>query len=147
MANKFQLKRTTITGRTPNTTNSANTSFIDAGELAINLTDGILYSSNGTVSFEVGANLSSLKVCSNVVINCTSLFIGNSTVNVVLTSSTLDLGTILSANSTTIRLASNTFFANSSVVKINVNDTLTFNDSTTQNTAFRVYDSAGTRIA
>jgi len=333
MANKFQFKRTTISGRTPNTTNSANTSFIDAGELAINLVDGILYSSNGTASFQVGANLSSLnvggnvvitgnltingtsttvtsrnlsvadnmiflnepipatitgavgngtvviytslngyaigedvritgmnpasfditnaditaansttfsiasavtdsfvsggtayaradvnpdlgfageyndgtyrhagffrdatdsrfkvfdqlvpepsgpfvdtanntfriadfqangvfaangeytttvKVGSNVVINTTALFIGNSTVNVVLTSSTLDLGTILDANSTSIRLASNTFFANSTVVKINVNDTLTFNDSTTQNTAFRVYDSAGTRIA
>ena len=48
MSNKFQLKRTTVSGRTPNTTNSSNTQFIDAGELAINLTDGLLYSSNGS---------------------------------------------------------------------------------------------------
>ena len=94
MANKFQLKRTTISGRTPNTTNSANTSFIDAGELAINLVDGILYSSNGTVSFEVGANLSSLRVGSNVVINSTSLFIGNSSVNTFITSSTLSTANV-----------------------------------------------------
>ena len=60
--NKIQFKRTTISGRTPNTTNSANTSYIDAGEFAVNLTDQKIYSSNGTVSFEVGANLASLRV-------------------------------------------------------------------------------------
>jgi hypothetical protein len=64
--NKIQLKRTTISGRTPNTTNSGNTAFIDAGELAVNLTDQKVYSSNGTVSFEVGANLVSLSVGSIV---------------------------------------------------------------------------------
>lgn len=62
MANKFQVKRTTVSGRTPNTTNSGNTHFIDTGELALNLTDGKLFSSNGSVSFEVGANLANLKV-------------------------------------------------------------------------------------
>jgi hypothetical protein len=60
--NKIQLKRTAITGRTPNTTNSGNTSFIDAGELAVNLTDRKVFSSNGTASFEVGSNLTSLSV-------------------------------------------------------------------------------------
>jgi hypothetical protein len=64
--NKIQFKRTTISGRTPNTTNSANTSYIDAGELAVNLTDRKVYSSNGTVSFEVGSNLASLSVGSIV---------------------------------------------------------------------------------
>ena len=63
MANtKFQFKRTTISGRLPNTTNSANTSYIDAGEFAINLTDGKVVSSNGSITFEVGANLSSLNL-------------------------------------------------------------------------------------
>ncbi len=60
--NKIQLKRTAITGRTPNTTNSGNTSFIDAGELAVNLTDRKVFSSNGSASFEVGANLTTLSV-------------------------------------------------------------------------------------
>jgi hypothetical protein len=64
--NKFQLKRTSITGRTPNTTISSNASYIDAGELAINLTDRKLFSSNGTVSFEVGSNVSTLTVGSIV---------------------------------------------------------------------------------
>jgi len=65
MANtKLQIKRTTVSGRTPNTTNSGNTSYIDAGELAINLTDRKLFSSNGSAYFEVGANLSNLTVTS-----------------------------------------------------------------------------------
>jgi len=62
MSTKVQIKRTAITGRTPNTTNSGNSAYIDAGELAINLTDGKMFSSNGTVSFEVGSNLSFLAV-------------------------------------------------------------------------------------
>lgn len=65
MSTKLQIKRTTVTGRTPNTTNSGNSSYIAAGELALNLTDNKLFSSNGTASFEVGANLTSLWV-SNV---------------------------------------------------------------------------------
>ena len=65
MANKFQVKRTAVTGRTPNTTNSGNTHFIDAGELALNLTDGKMFSSNGSVHFEVGSNLVNLTVTSN----------------------------------------------------------------------------------
>lgn len=66
--NKFQIKRTSVTGRTPNTTNSANGGYIDTGELALNLTDGKMFSSNGTVSFEVGANLSSLSVTGNTTV-------------------------------------------------------------------------------
>lgn len=63
MANKFQLKRTTVAGRTANTTNAANTSYIDKGELAINLTDRKVFSSDAANNlFEVGSNLSSLAV-------------------------------------------------------------------------------------
>ena len=69
MANKLQIKRTTVSGRTPNTTNSGNTHFIDTGELALNLTDGKMFSSNGTVYFEVGANLQNLSVTGNATIN------------------------------------------------------------------------------
>jgi hypothetical protein len=55
MATKFQIKRTSVAGRTPNTSNQANSSYIAAGELAVNLTDKKLYSSNGTYHFEIGA--------------------------------------------------------------------------------------------
>lgn len=55
MATKFQIKRSSVSGRTPNTTNSANSSYIAAGELALNLTDKKMYSSNGTNYFEIGS--------------------------------------------------------------------------------------------
>jgi hypothetical protein len=69
MANKFQLKRTSTSGLLPNTTNSGNTSYIAAGELAINLTDKKMVSSNGTVTFEIGANLSSLNISGVITAN------------------------------------------------------------------------------
>ncbi len=84
MATKFQIKRTSVSGRTPNTADPANTSYIASGELAVNLTDQKLYSSNGTVTFEVGANLTSLVVNS-------SLTIGNSTVNTTANSTSITL--------------------------------------------------------
>lgn len=65
MANKLQIKRTAVSSRTPNTTNSSNNRYIDTGELALNTTDGKLFSSNGTVYFEVGANLQNITVTSN----------------------------------------------------------------------------------
>jgi hypothetical protein len=65
---KFQFKRTTVSGRLPNTTNSSNSSYIDAGEFAVNLTDGKVVSSNGSATFEVGANLSSLNVTGNILL-------------------------------------------------------------------------------
>ena len=111
MATQLQIKRTTVTGRTPNTTNSGNSTYISAGELAINLTDGKLFSSNGTILIDVGSNLSSLSVLN------------------------------------TISVGSNAIFANATTIRLNVDDMLTFNDGTTQNTAFRVYNAANTRIA
>lgn len=302
MSNKFQIKRTSVSGRFPNTTNSSNTSFIDAGEIAINMPDGKAFSSNGTALFEIGANLSSLNVTGSVVItgnltvNGTSTTVsslnlkvtdnmiylnepqtealngavGNGSVVVysyAVANSDIQTGTavrvtgidpvsfntagyvnVIASNSTTFSISSavtdsyvsggtayykasvnpdlgisggyndgtyhhagffrdasdgrwkvfdnydpepdasvfidtanasfhianfqantlyavdgeytgyinvasylsvgsNTFFANSTTIKINSNDVLKFNDNTTQNTAFRVYDSTGTRIA
>ena len=62
MPNRFQIKRTTTSGLLPNVSNVANTTYIAAGELAINLTDRKLLSSNGSATFEVGANLASIVV-------------------------------------------------------------------------------------
>ena len=70
MANKFQIKRTTVSGRTANTTNAANASFIDKGELAFNLADRKLFSSDtANTLFEVGSNLTNLSVTSSAVLN------------------------------------------------------------------------------
>jgi len=75
--NKFQIKRTTVSGRTPNTTNSGNTHFIDTGELALNLTDGKMFSSNGSVYFEVGSNLENISITSNATFGSSGKIIAN----------------------------------------------------------------------
>ena len=98
--NKIQFKRTTISGRTPNTTNSGNTSYIDAGEFAVNLTDKKVYSSNGTVAFEVGANLASLNVSGDVAIG------GNLTV----------IGTSISISGNNLSITDNMLYLNQGVL-------------------------------
>lgn len=66
MAAKYLVKRSAVSGQAP------NTSHITTGELALNLPDGILYGSNGSVIFEIGANVTSLSVGSaNATINST----------------------------------------------------------------------------
>lgn len=64
MANTIPIvhKRTAVSGRLPEAANTANTRYIYPGELSINLTDKKVHSSNGSVIFEVGANVSTLNV-------------------------------------------------------------------------------------
>jgi len=91
MANKIVIKRTTTSGLLPNVSNSSNTSYIAAGELAINLTDRKLLSSNGSATFEIGANLASAVVASTITI-------GNSSVNTIISGGSLDIGGDINAN-------------------------------------------------
>lgn len=66
MANNVILvKRTSVSGRQPNTTSSGNTQYIGAGGLALNMTDKILYSSDGTSVIEVGSNNTSHNISTN----------------------------------------------------------------------------------
>lgn len=89
MANKLQVKRTSTSGRTPNTTNSGNTQYIDAGELALNMADGILYTSNGSVLIPVGSN--------NVNLNIT----GNATIKAIIANGSIgSAGQTLTSNGT-----------------------------------------------
>lgn len=111
MPNKIQIKRTSITGRTPNTTSSGNSSFIDTGELALNITDGKLFSSNGLTYFEVGGNLQSLSVTSGLTANAT--LVNAVALNVVNQTNTSTLFVTTSANVGTI------FTVNSSALVVN----------------------------
>ena len=61
--NTIQLKRSSVAGKQP------NTSTLAIGELALNLTDRKLYSSDGTNIFETGANLTTLSVSTNTSVN------------------------------------------------------------------------------
>jgi hypothetical protein len=89
--NIVQVKRTSTSGRTPNTTGSyaTNSQYISAGELALNMADGILYSSNGSAVIEIGANNTNVRVS------------GNLTVNAIIANGSLGTaGQILTSNST-----------------------------------------------
>jgi hypothetical protein len=55
--NTFQIKRTTVSGRTANVTSPANTQYIATGELAINLPDKTLYSSDGTSLIQIASGI------------------------------------------------------------------------------------------
>ena len=68
--NVFQVKRTSTSGRTPNTTGSysTNSQYIAAGELALNMADGILYTSNGSSIIEIGANNTNVQVTGNLTV-------------------------------------------------------------------------------
>jgi hypothetical protein len=59
----IQLKRSSVAGKQP------NTAALSIGELAINITDQKLYSSNGTAIFEPAANVTNLRVTANASIN------------------------------------------------------------------------------
>jgi len=64
MANTtIQLKRSSVAGKQP------NTSTISVGELAINLTDKKLYSSDGSNVFEPAANVTNLNVSGGIYAN------------------------------------------------------------------------------
>ena len=64
MANtKIQLKRSSVAGKIP------TTSDISIGELGLNLTDRILYSSDGTNIFAVGANLVNQRITNAITID------------------------------------------------------------------------------
>ena len=94
MANNiFQIKRTSTAGRTPNTTGSyiTNSQYIAAGEFALNMADGILYTSNGSALITVGSNL----VNQNIT--------GTLTVNAISSNGSLgSAGQVLTSNGTTV---------------------------------------------
>lgn len=72
--NVLQVKRTSTSGRAPNTTGSyaTNSQYISAGEFALNMADGILYSSNGSAVIEVGANNTNVRVTGTLTVNAIS---------------------------------------------------------------------------
>lgn len=77
--NKIQVKRTNVSGRTANVSSSGNSQYIDAGEFALNMADGILYSSNGSALITVGANQANQRITN-------TLTLGNSSVNATVNS-------------------------------------------------------------
>jgi len=83
--NTIQVKRSSTAGRQPNTTNSTNSQYINAGELALNMTDQILYTSDGTNLITVGANTVNHNVTGNLTVKAIVANNSLGTANQVLT--------------------------------------------------------------
>jgi hypothetical protein len=118
MANIYQARRTSVSGRDANTTTLTN-----PGEIAINITDGKAFSCNSTAVFQLGANVDNQRATqtltigntgdtSNLVVNTTvALYRTNSTTNSQISASTLSIantaGYITVVNTAGIILNSN----------------------------------------
>ena len=133
MANTaLQVLRTATSGRIPNTTATyaTNSAYIGAGGLALNMTDGILFSSNGTSGnlFTIGQNSYTYTASNGSVIGFTanSALVNAAAINVVGQTNTATLFITTSANvganvqlttsSLTIGNSTVNVFANSSVL-------------------------------
>lgn len=104
--NVFYVKRTSTSGRTPNTTGSyaTNTQYIAAGELALNMADGILYTSNGSSLITIGANLVNQSVTGTLTLKTVSANGSTGTSGQVLTSNgTSTYWSTVSSGSTGVR--------------------------------------------
>ena len=113
MANTIvQVRRTSTSGRTPNTTASyaTNSQYISAGELALNMTDQILYTSDGTNLITVGANSTSYKAANS---SATGFTANSSGANVNILNSNVFAGgltTITSGGTTTTLNSTSTYY-------------------------------------
>lgn len=156
MANTvLQIRRSSVAGRTPNTTTSANTQFINQGELALNMADFKMFSSNGTAFFEIGANVYTTFVgnstASGLTANSTGIYSPLLVANIVA----LNVNTIVSGGTTTTLTASSSSYQHitgTSTQTIKLPDLTTIptgsayiidNDSTSNVT---ITDSAGTTL-
>lgn len=133
MANKLQIKRTTVAGRAPNTTNSANTTFIDTGELALNLADGKLFTSDGTDLIEFGTGTPVYDASGNLItttyVQITTL--SNAASHVIpATTNTYDIGT------TSLKWRDVYISNNVSVGNTTVNTSISSSNVTTQQIKF-----------
>jgi hypothetical protein len=107
-SNLIQIKRTSVSGRAANTITLPN-----PGELALNMADGILYSGNGSVVFEVGANNTNSRVTNYLEVG-NKISVGNNTVNTEITPGVLRL------NGSEIYIGNNTTLTGNSVQVGNV---------------------------
>ena len=84
--NLIQIKRTSVAGRRANSATLSN-----PGELALNMTDGILYSTNGANIFEIGANNTNVNVSNTLTIKAVSANGSVGSAGYVLTSNGLNV--------------------------------------------------------
>lgn len=148
--NRIQVKRTSVSGRTANTTAPSNSQYIAAGELALNMPDGILYSSNGSSLIVVGANVVNQNITGNLTVKAViangsigsagqtlssngsavywATLSGTGTVSQVNTGNGLTGGPITSTGTVSVN-ANNGIVANSSGLYVKAGDNIVVNST------------------
>lgn len=102
MATRYQLKRSTVSGVVP------TTSDIQPGELAVNLADKKLFTANSLAVFELGSNLASLSVTgettfgANVVIANTGELVFAANAGIFANGSLGTAGQVLTSNASSV---------------------------------------------
>jgi hypothetical protein len=124
MPTRFRVKRSTVSGITP------TTGDIASGELAINLPDRKLFTSNGTAVYELGSNLTNLAVSGNVTIGSTGDIVFTPGAGISANGSLGTASQVLSSNGSSVYWAAST--SSSSFVR------QTFTANSTVNTIFTV---------
>lgn len=119
MANSvFQIKRTSVPGRAANSTILPN-----PGELAINMADQIMYSTNGTTIFEIGSNATNIRVTGNAIIKA-----------IIANGSLGTAGHVLHSNGTALYWAADDTSAGGGVTSVDTGNGLTGGPITTTGT-------------
>lgn len=131
----LQVKRTTVSGRLPNTSVTSNSSYIYPGEFAFNLADRKLYSQYAGAPFEVGANLSSLNVTGDATVTGSLTVVGN----------TIYTGNVVYINTTNLTVGDNIITLNSDVTGTPTESAgIEVNRGTSSNVSF-LWDETNTR--
>jgi hypothetical protein len=122
--NRFQIKRTFVTGRLPNTTDPSNSQYIAAGEFAMNMIDKQLYTSNGSSLITIGSTGSRLEVSESIsigdiatqllTINSTSIFAGNTSVSTYVNTTSISV----SNSSSNISVSPTTLFVGNDTANV-----------------------------
>jgi hypothetical protein len=96
MPTKFKVKRSTVSGVTP------TTGDIDTGELAINLPDRKLFTSNGSAVYELGSNQTNLSVSANLTVGATGDLVLTSGAGIYANGGLGTSGFVLHSNGTSV---------------------------------------------
>ena len=124
MASIVKIKRSSVQGKAPTTGN------LETGELALNLRDQKLFSSNGTVVFEVGSNVHSIHT-GQVHFSNTGIISSNSDLTILLDTNNNDTSAALTIKKNTpVKAGGSELFkvSESGVITINNSYSLPNND-------------------
>ena len=94
---QYQMKRTSVSGRLANTTDSSNSTYIPAGALAVNFADKIVYTSDGTNLITIGTPAGANLTLNILTVN--SISVGTGTVNSTIYSGTSNNANFLNGSS------------------------------------------------